>query len=137
MSIDTNRFRTCKHCVAIIDVLMDRYFIDKRDQNILYCAHCASGRPEITNITQEAVSPAGIAAKVIFKMGPGPEVEDAPPKQIFICVHCGKQHLKRSMLEILCGDKIEFNPILVWTYSLKLDGRGLAQNYINARVIGD
>lgn len=133
MSTD-NRFKTCKHCVAIVDILMDRYFLLKVDATIVFCANCAVGVPELQNNVVEAVGPAGKASKIIFKVGPGPETEDAPPKQTFVCVHCGKQHLQRSMLKLICGDDIHFNPILVWKYSIKLDNRGLVTNYINARI---
>lgn len=130
----SERFKHCKNCVTLIDLLMDRYFASKADSGILFCTGCVSTHPELQNLTVEVVSPAGVASKITFKMGPGPEIETAPPKQIFVCVHCGKQHLSRSMLKLLCGDDMHFNPVLAWKYSIKVDARGLVNNYINART---
>jgi hypothetical protein len=133
-TLNPDRFKCCKTCVAIIDILMDRYFQSKKVPEFLFCASCVGGDQNLHNAVTEVVSAAGVASKIIFKMGPGPKIEHAPYQQTWICVHCGKQHKQRSMLKLNCNDDVYFNPILVWTYSIKLDARGLAVNYINARI---
>lgn len=121
------RFIFCKSCVAPIDTAMDRYWRDAFKPEKCYCANCILHNSQLQAESEEVITNAGTPKGFKTELD---DLEIAPLKTMFVCMHCRRYHISKAILKTLCNSEY-FLARLVWRYSIVKDER----EYVNLEKV--